>query len=149
MFRVLVAFLAFAIPPCRIGALAGRKKTILSIMPASQLILHHVFCERHSILYVLLILALCGRPSTSIPCLWWYDGCSPSENTRVLLPLFLQRVIIAHLSRPADYAQSYHILFINSAIAFAVASSAAVISKGDGEPKNNPDSGLILSALFF
>ncbi len=138
-----LAFLAFAIPAGFIGARVGRKKTILTgLIGITTLFLIMFFVSDQSLLYILLILGgLCWAAINvnSLPMVVDMTGFSSLGKYTGYYYLFsfsasIVSPILFGILR--DSTQSYQILFIYSAIAFAVAFvSMLFISKGDGEAK--------------
>lgn len=150
-----IAFLAFAIPAGFIGARVGRKKTILTgLAGITLLFLIMFFVSDQKLLYILLILGgLCWAAINvnSLPMVVDMTGFSSlgkytgyyylfSFSASIISPIFFGAL--------RDFAQSYHILFIYSAIAFAVAFiSMLFISKGDGESKKHKEEPLPAAGL--
>lgn len=136
-----VAFLAFAIPSGFIGARVGRKKTILTGL-AGLTVLFTVmsFVSDLKLLYILLVLSgLCWAAINvnSLPMVVDMTGFSSLGKYTGYYYLFsFSASIVSPILFGAlrDYTQTYHILFVYSAIAFAVAFvSMLFISKGAGE----------------
>jgi MFS family permease len=138
-----IAFLAFAIPAGFIGARVGRKKIILAgLAGITILFVIMFFVSDQKLLYILLTLGgLCWAAINvnSLPMVVDMTGFSSLGKYTGYYYLFsFSASIVSPILFGAlrDFMQTYHILFIYSAIAFAVAFvSMLFISKGDGEAK--------------
>lgn len=136
-----LAFLVFAIPAGFIGARVGRKKTIITgLAGITVLFAVMYFVSNTSLLYVLLLLGgVCWAAVNvnSLPMVVDMTGYSSLGKYTGYYYLFsFSASIVSPILFGAlrDLTQSYHILFIYSAIAFTVALLCMLlIRRGDGE----------------
>ncbi len=143
-----LSFLIFAIPAGFIGGKVGRKKTIITgLAGITALFAIMYFISAQNILYIMLVLGgICWAAINvnSLPMVVDMTGYSSLGKYTGYYYLFsFSASIVSPILFGAlrDLTQSYHILFIYSAIAFAVALLCMLlIGRGDGEaPKTKAE----------
>jgi Na+/melibiose symporter and related transporters len=159
-----LSFLIFAIPAGFIGGKIGRKKTIITgLAGITVLFAIMYFISAQNILYILLVLGgICWAAINvnSLPMVVDMTGYSSlgkytgyyylfSFSASVASPILFGALRDWMYSKTHDPAQSYHILFIYSTIAFAVALVCMLlISKGDGEAPKVKEKKAVLETGF-
>jgi MFS family permease len=140
-----LSFLVFAIPAGYIGSRVGRKKTIIiGLIGITALFAVMYFVSNISVLYILLALGgICWAAINvnSLPMVVDMTGFSSlGKYTGYYYIFSFSASIISPILFGAlrDLTQTYQILFIYSAIAFALAIICMLfIARGDGEAKKS------------